>query len=65
MYFFTPWYPTKENSQKARQTLSYGVWQGYGKDKRIKVGSQLIGHKTQLIFVMLEKLYELLLSYLN
>jgi len=42
MYFFSPWYPTKENSQRARRTAGCGVWSGCDKDKYIKVGSRLI-----------------------
>ena len=62
MYFFTPWYPTKENSQSACRTAGCGVRLGCSKDKHIKVESWRIGHRTQLTFVMLEKMYEFLLK---
>ena len=55
IYFFTPRYPIRDNSQRARRTAGCGVWLGCGKDKHIKVGSRLIRYKTQLTFVMLEK----------
>ena len=52
MYFFTPRHPTSASSQRARRTAGCGVWLGCGKDEHIKFGSQLIGHKTQLTFVI-------------
>ena len=52
--YFTPRYPTKENSQRACRTAGCGVWLGCSKDKHIKVRSRLIGHKTQLTFVIIK-----------
>ena len=54
MYFFTPRYPTKENSQRARRTAGCGVWLGCGKDNTSRSGLGSSGTRRNSPFVIIK-----------
>jgi len=50
MYFFTPRHPSSGCPQRASRVAGNGYWKGYGKDRLIKIGSEVIGHSTALSY---------------